>query len=217
MSEEPLRSDPAAAPEASPAPTSAPSPEASAEPTVSPEAARAFARAKWIVLLAVTLAVVGLDQWSKHWAQGPLRDQHAGRLTVIEGYLDFAYVRNPGAAWGFLARSPESFRQPFFVVISLAAMLFILYIHWRLEPGQRALLLALSLVLGGAVGNFIDRVRFRYVVDFIEAHLRFRYKWPTFNVADIAITLGVMLLVGEMLFGPWWRRRRHRRRLAQRA
>lgn len=173
-------------------------------------AARAFARTKWVVLLAVVLVVVAADQLTKHWAHEELQRQPGGRITVIEGYAAFAYIRNPGAAWGFLARAKESFRQPFFLSISVLAMLFILYIHWRLEPGQLLLLVALSLVMGGAIGNFIDRLRFNFVVDFIKVHYRHRYEWPTFNVADIAITVGVILLFAEMLLGPYLRRRRLR-------
>jgi signal peptidase II len=172
--------------------------------------ARAFARTKWVVLLAVVLVVVAADQLTKHWAHEELQHRPGGRITVVEGYAAFAYIRNPGAAWGFLARAHESFRQPFFLGISVLAMLFILYIHWRLEPGQLLLLVALSLVMGGAIGNFIDRLRFNFVVDFIKVHWRHRYEWPTFNVADIAITVGVILLFAEMLLGPYLRRRRLR-------
>jgi signal peptidase II len=180
-------------------------------PVTSPAQQRRFSRAKWIVLVVITLVVGIADQASKRWAQHELQRRPGGRTTVIAGYATFSYVRNPGAAWGFLARAKESFRQPFFVAISVAAMLFILYIHLRLEPGQYLLLVALSLVMGGAVGNFIDRLRYHYVIDFIKLHYR-EHEWPTFNVADIAITLGVILLFGEMFFGPAFRRRRERAR-----
>jgi signal peptidase II len=164
---------------------------------------RSFRKAKWITFLLITLAVAALDQWSKQWAQQDLQYRDRGRISVIDNYFAFSYVRNPGAAWGFLAKASESFRQPFFVIISIAAILFILYIHHRLEPGQWLVLLAISLVMGGAVGNSIDRFHYRYVVDFIELHYQHRYKWPTFNVADIAITIGVILLFFEMFLGPW--------------
>jgi signal peptidase II len=172
--------------------------------------ARAFRRRAWIVLAAVVALVTALDQLSKHWAHTTLRFEHGGRIAVVDGYLDLAYVRNPGAAWGFLARARESFRQPFFLGISLVAMLFILYLHLRLEPGQHLLLVALSLVMSGALGNFIDRLRLRYVIDFIELHLQHRHKWPTFNVADAAITVGVVLLFAEMFLGAAGRRRARR-------
>jgi signal peptidase II len=171
-------------------------------------AAAAHWPVKWVVLLAVTLLISGLDQWSKHWAEVDLRREPGARVTIVEDYLAFSYVQNPGAAWGFLARANESFRKPFFFSISIAAMIFILFIHSRLEPGQYFLLWALSLVMGGAVGNFVDRFRYNYVVDFIEFHVRDRFKWPTFNVADMAITAGVILLFLEMFIAPLILRRR---------
>ena len=171
----------------------------------------AFRRRAWLTLLLIALAVTVLDQASKHWAQHTLRAAPQGRITVLDDYFVLSYVRNPGAAWGFLAHTSEQYRHPFFLGISLAAMLFILYIHSRLEPGQRLLLVAISLVMGGAVGNFLDRLRLRYVIDFIELHWRHRYHWPTFNVADMAISIGVVLLLLEMVFGPAARRRRTRR------
>lgn len=177
-------------------------------PGWSPEQLAGFRRRAWLVLALISAVVLLLDQGSKHWAQQELRHAPRSRITLIDDYLAFTYVRNPGAAWGFLARTSERFRHPFFIGVSLAAMLFILYIHSRLEPGQWLLLTAISLVMGGAAGNFVDRIRLRYVIDFIELHWRHRFRWPTFNVADIAISVGVGLLLLEMLFGPWWRRRR---------
>lgn len=188
------------------------------DPPLSPEAGalpseaqrRAFTRAKWIILILVALVAVGLDQWSKHWAQTELQHRPHRRITVVEGYFNFSYVRNPGAAWGFLAKADESFRKPFFIGISVAAMVFILYLFIKLEVGQYLMLYALALVMGGALGNFIDRLRYNYVVDFIDVHLEQRFRWPTFNVADIAISIGVVLLFAEMLLMPILYRRRQR-------
>ncbi len=174
---------------------------------VTPEAAQAFRRNKWLILIMITVLGAAVDQWTKQWAHQDLQFRPGGRVTLVEGYAAFSYVRNPGAAWGFLADADESFRKPFFVVINIAAMLFILYIHFRLEPGQYLLLVALACVLSGAVGNFIDRLKYNYVVDFIKVHYQYRFEWPTFNVADIAITCGVILLFAEMFITPILRRR----------
>lgn len=163
---------------------------------------------KWIALAVVVVIAVGLDQWSKHWAESDLQLRPGRRVTLVEGYLALSYVRNPGAAWGFLARARDTFRRPFFVGISVVAMVFILYLFVRLERGQRLMMMALSLVMGGAVGNFVDRLRFNYVIDFIDFHIQRRFKWPTFNVADIAITVGVVLLFLEMFVMPRLRRGR---------
>jgi signal peptidase II len=155
----------------------------------------------------VALTVCLLDQVTKRWAQRELQYRPGRSLVLVSGYASLTYVRNPGAAWGVLAGSHKSFRRPFFIAVNLAAMAFILTIFWRLVPGQRMLSVALSLILGGALGNFTDRLQHDYVVDFIRVHYQARFYWPTFNVADVAISLGVALLLVEMFFGGWWERR----------
>jgi signal peptidase II len=179
----------------------APAPSPAPAPPDASAVRKTFRRRAWLTLILIALAVTALDQVTKRWAHHSLRSAPQGRITVIDDYFVFSYVRNPGAAWGFLARASERFRHPFFLSISVVAMLFILYIHLRLEPGQRLLLVAISLVMSGAIGNLLDRVRLRYVIDFIELHWRHRYHWPTFNVADVAISVGVALLVLEMIVG----------------
>lgn len=161
-----------------------------------------YRRYKWLVVVMMLVIFVGLDQWSKHWAHTDLTMNHGGRITIVEDYLAFSYVRNPGAAWGFLSQTSESFRKPFFTVVSLVAMSFILYLIIRLKSGHHLMLWAMALVFSGAVGNFIDRLRFNFVVDFIDFHIKQQFRWPTFNVADAAITVGVALLFLEMFISP---------------
>lgn len=115
---------------------------------------------------------------------------------VIDGFWSFRYVENPGAAWGLLANASEAVRVPFFIVVSIAAMALILGFFRKLEDHQRLLIFGLSLVFGGAIGNFIDRLHQSYVIDFIDWYVG-RYHWPTFNVADAAITVGVGLLLSD--------------------
>lgn len=129
-------------------------------------------------------------------------DKHPTRNgvhAVIENFWHFRYVENPGAAWGILSGSASWFRTPFFLLVSIAAMVFIVRYFYRTEPGQRLLRVALALVFGGAVGNFIDRARLGYVIDFIDWHWYEKATWPTFNVADAAISCGVAMLVLDML------------------
>lgn len=115
------------------------------------------------------------------------------------------YTQNRGAAWGFLAGAGEKFRVPFFYLVSIGAVIFIFSYFRRLETRQRYLQVALALVLGGALGNALDRVFRGYVIDFIDWHwfdpnwLRPVLHWPTFNVADSGISVGLVLLVLEML------------------
>jgi signal peptidase II len=127
---------------------------------------------------------------------------HATRPhRFIEEYWHFRYVENPGAAWGLFANLPEGVRRIFFHVVSLAALSFILSMYLRLEPGQRLVRGALALVAGGALGNFLDRLVRGYVIDFIDWHWRNQpgMRWPTFNVADAAICVGVALMLVDSL------------------
>ncbi len=121
-------------------------------------------------------------------------------VEVVESFWHFRYVENPGAAWGFLSGSAAWFRTPFFLVMSTLAMGFMVYYFRQTRPGQWLVRLALALVFGGAVGNFLDRVRLGYVIDFIDWHW-YDAHWPTFNIADACISVGVCLMVIDMLGG----------------
>ena len=128
------------------------------------------------------------------------------QVQVVRNFWQFQYTQNRGAAWGFLSRSGERFRVPFFHLISIAAVIFIFSYYRRLAVTQRYLQVALALVLGGALGNAICRVLRGYVIDFIDWHWfdplwrRPSLHWPTFNVADSAISVGLVLLLLEMFF-----------------
>jgi len=126
-------------------------------------------------------------------------------LTVIPGFWSLKYVENPGAAWGLLSGIEDRFRLPFFHLVSAVAILFITLFYRRLQADQALLAVALSLVLGGAVGNYIDRLARNYVIDFVDWHWKNQpgWHWPTFNLADSAICVGVSLMVFESVF---WRR-----------
>ena len=118
-------------------------------------------------------------------------------VHVIDQFWHHRYVENPGAAWGMFGGLPEPIRRPFFHVVSLTAIGFILYMFRKLPKEAAMVRLALSLVLGGALGNFFDRLVRGYVIDFIDWHWRNQpgLRWPTFNVADAAICVGVALLL----------------------
>jgi signal peptidase II len=121
-------------------------------------------------------------------------------VTIIDGYWDFQYARNPGAAFSFLADADPSVRRPFFIAISVLALLAILYILSGVQLHQQLLIWGLSLIASGAVGNnLIDRVRFGYVVDFILWKYTDAYRWPVFNIADVLICVGVGLMVIDMI------------------
>lgn len=120
--------------------------------------------------------------------------QTTGPYTVWAPMWRMVYVENPGAAWSLFSGMSEGTRNVFFTVISIAAVAFVLGYYRRLREDQRYYQVALALLLAGAVGNFIDRLARRYVIDFIDWYLG-RYHWPTFNVADSLIVVGVAMLV----------------------
>lgn len=129
-------------------------------------------------------------------------DHRIPPVEIVADYWSHKYVENPGAAWGLLASVDDRLRVPFFHLVSIVAIVFIGLFYRRLEAEQKLLAFALSLVLGGAVGNYIDRVARNYVIDFIDWHWRNRpdLHWPTFNVADSGICVGVVLMLAETLF-----------------
>jgi len=106
-------------------------------------------------------------------------------------------VRNPGAAFGFLSNAAPMFRSLFLIVVSAAAIVMILWFLAKNKSAAMLLTFALSLILGGAVGNLLDRIRFGNVVDFLDFYIA-SWHWPAFNVADSAISVGAVLLIVEM-------------------
>ena len=125
--------------------------------------------------------------------------------VTVAPFWQHRYTQNRGAAWGVLAGAGEKFRVPFFYLVSIVAVIFIFSYYRKLSNGQRYLQVALALVLGGALGNALDRLLRGYVIDFIDWHwfdpqwMRPSLHWPTFNVADSGITVGLALLFLEML------------------
>lgn len=153
---------------------------------------------KFMVIRDLTAG--GSDAFARFWSE-----QHPAAAMphiVVPDFWSFQYVENPGAAWGLLAGVSEAIRAPFFLLVSLGAMAMIIYYLFKSPPQFRMRMIALSLVFGGAVGNFLDRVRLRYVIDFIDWHYKDAYHWPTFNVADAAISVGVVLLLLESFIYP---------------
>lgn len=175
----------------------------------------------WLTIMV--LGSIGLDQvskvhsqeklmvWSDDTDPGLYRGQRyplwsAGSPLESEGnlYLSLStnYVRNLGAAWGALSGLPDGVRIPFFYLVTIAAVI-IIGLYLRATPAHHRLAtFALTLILSGAIGNFIDRVRLGYVIDWIDVRWNlfgWRYDFPNFNVADSAISVGVAFLMFDML------------------
>ena len=139
----------------------------------------------WSLLALVSGAVVALDLWTKHWATRTLAYHEP--VEVLGPFVRFTYTRNSGVAFGLGAGLPF----PYYV-FSIAAVAVILFLFFKQRVTGMARQLALALIMGGALGNLIDRLRFGEVVDFIEVGYG-RWHWPVFNVADSAVTVGVIL------------------------
>ena len=163
---------------------------------------RRILRKKKILFLAITVLVILLDQATKAWILATLR-LHEG-FPLIDGFFSIVHVRNPGAAFGFLAAAPPLFRSLFFLAVTVAAIALILHYLRASRIEEPSLVSALALILAGAVGNLIDRIRFGEVVDFLDVYIG-SYHWPAFNVADSAITVGAGVLMAALL-----RRRKER-------
>jgi len=150
---------------------------------------------KYTILAIIGFVTVAVDQITKFMARDLQVD---GPVSVIEGFWQFRYVENRGAAWGIFSGLNDSLRVPFFVIISLFAVGIILYLFRRLKSQHKWLIVALSLVLGGAIGNFIDRAVNQYVIDFIDMFYKNTH-WPTYNMADVFISAGITMLVIEII------------------
>lgn len=143
--------------------------------------------------LAVAAVIVLADQLTKLWIVNWLQTGQAVRLCA---FFNLVLAYNKGAAFSFLA-SASGWQRYFFTAISFLAVIFILY-FMRRHAGQRLFCCALSLILGGAVGNLIDRALYGQVTDFLDFHIG-AWHWPAFNIADSAITIGAILLVLDEL------------------
>lgn len=139
---------------------------------------------------------LGLDLASKFMVQA--RFALGESLPLLPG-LAFTYVRNSGAAFSLLADASAWWRRPFFYLVAFSACAAALWMLRTVDRRDRSSRLALGLVVGGALGNLVDRVRFGEVVDFIEVGVRGVYTWPVFNVADSAVCVGVGLLIWRSL------------------
>ena len=147
----------------------------------------------------IMAAVVVLDQATKLLVDRllALHESH----QVVDGFLRLTYVRNRGAAFGILSDAELPYQSALFSLLSLAALSAIALYAWRLPAQSRLPKTALALIIGGAVGNLVDRMRLGYVIDFVDAYVG-PHHWPAFNVADSAITVGVCLLILDMVLAP---------------
>jgi signal peptidase II len=152
-------------------------------------------KVKFLILVAGGVLV--LDQATKalvlkHLALG-------ASLPVIAGFFDLTHVHNPGGAFGFLATMSPWVRAAVFIGASLLAAGLVLWLYLQTSVHQRLLAFGLAIIFGGAIGNLTDRVRFGVVIDFLDVYVGDLH-WPAFNVADSAVTVGVLIFAAHMVF-----------------
>jgi signal peptidase II len=146
--------------------------------------------AKWKMVLGWVLTILVLDQLTKMIVDRTMSLHQS--IPIIDGFFSLTYVRNTGAAFGIFAGSHEAFRLPFLILVSVLALGFVVVMLKRLRDEEIGLITALSLIIGGAIGNLVDRVLYGEVIDFLDFYWS-NYHWPAFNVADSCITIGVLI------------------------
>ena len=145
---------------------------------------------RWLLL---AIAIIVLDQISKQWV---LESFFLHERRALTGFLNFTHIYNPGAAFSFLADA-GGWQKWFFLVLALGVSAW-LYTLLRQHVEERLMPTALAMIIGGALGNAIDRVRFDAVLDFIDVHVA-GHHWPAFNIADSAISIGVALMLWHQI------------------
>ena len=147
--------------------------------------ARGKSRDRLGLFLFVTVLVVVLDQLSKLWIAA-----HRPQIELLPGFLDLRYTENTGAIFGLVHSHTEVF-----IGLGIAGVIVLLVFLHYFRPVTTVGVLSFALILSGAVGNLIDRIRLGYVVDFVSLHVRDLFFWPAFNVADAALTVGILALI----------------------
>jgi lipoprotein signal peptidase len=150
-------------------------------------------------VLLIAGLVLALDRLSK-WIVASSIPLY-GSINVIPGFFKLTHVTNRGAAFGLFSDSPSEYKVVFLIFFSMLALVVVSALLWKHTAGMNSTAFALSLILGGALGNLWDRILSGHVVDFLEFYIG-PYVWPDFNIADSAIVIGAAILMVEILFAP---------------
>lgn len=153
---------------------------------------------KYLILLSASGLLVSADQLTKNAVVNSFR--LGDSLPVLEGLFNITRVHNTGAAFGIFATAAAEWREPFFFIVPCLTLAVILAVFHKLREDQGFTVYALSLIVGGALGNLADRIRLGFVIDFLDFHWKERWHFPAFNVADSAISVGVAMLLLNMIF-----------------
>ena len=150
-----------------------------------------------ILHFILTVVIILLDRWTKHHVASHIA-LHT-HIQIIPGFFRLTHTENTGAAFSLFADSPSQWKTTLLIAFSLVAMVIVSILLWKQTRPLTMTGIALSLILGGAVGNLWDRLASGRVVDFLLFYVK-QYQWPVFNLADSAIVVGASLLVLEILF-----------------
>ncbi len=153
-----------------------------------------FSRAVWAVIAS---AIFVADQVTKAAVEGSIPEHTT--VTVVPHFLNLVYTKNAGAAFGLFSESPSAWRTVLLIVVSSLLLAMVIGVVWRNQQLRQVAGVGLALILGGALSNLFDRIRFGRVVDFVDVYYR-GYHWYTFNLADASIVVGAGFLVFELLF-----------------
>jgi signal peptidase II len=151
----------------------------------------------FFIIALIAAAVIALDQYTKYLICANLGLY--GRIEVIPGYLDIIHIRNSGVAFGFLKGFGTQYKTLSLIGVAAVAVFLLGFLISQVRRDQKLQAFSLALILGGAIGNIIDRFRLGEVVDFVDAHWQGIYHWPAFNVADMGISVGIVLLLADEL------------------
>lgn len=144
---------------------------------------------KWPIFLSISLAILALDQATKLMVHTSFN--LGEKKIIIPEFFNITYIQNRGGVFGLFSQSNDVIRTVLFLILPIFAFVFIISIVHKLKNHEKYQLLAFASIFGGALGNYIDRVHFGYVVDFLDFYIK-DYVWPAFNVGDIAIVTGVV-------------------------
>lgn len=157
-------------------------------------------KGKLFFFLAVSLTVIFLDQISKSWIEHNVSLYQS--IPIIPNFFHITHIKNTGGAFGILSDFKSFYVKAFFIFFTFLTIGVVGFFYWKLKPHHHVPGVGIALIIGGAIGNLIDRIRLGGVVDFIDVHY-YTLHWPAFNIADSAISIGSVLL-GILIFLKKW-------------
>lgn len=153
---------------------------------------------KLLLIAFILTAGCQSDLITKRMAEDTLKNKSA--IPVVEGYVELRYTENRNLSFGMLSFLPDNIKAPTLIAIQVLSSLAVAVLIFSARKRSVAVLLPFLLILSGAIGNVVDRIRYGYVVDFIHVHIKDTFSWPIFNIADVLIAVGIGLFLFQILF-----------------